>query len=56
MDSSVHCGWFSIFVAKMIKNLQHPSPAVIENQLIKVFGKSADMNDELVLAQSFGVH
>jgi hypothetical protein len=55
MNKSVHCGWFSIFTAKLVERLNYPPVNVVEQRLIKLFGKTADNADEQVLVNAFGV-
>lgn len=56
MNNSNKCGFFSIYVAKLIQKMRYPSFDVIEHELIKLFGRSPDMDDEKVLINGFGVN
>ena len=55
MDRSVHCGWFSLYVCKLIKYLKYPDINKLTKELVRIFGKTADVADELQLVKAFGV-
>jgi hypothetical protein len=55
---SVHCGYFSIVVAKLMIWLKKQNRLTIddiEKETIKLFGRYADLSDEALLAQLFGL-
>lgn len=53
-NNSVHCGWFAIYICKLIQKLNYPSIDILKNKIIDIFGKTADDDDELVILKSFG--
>jgi hypothetical protein len=56
VKTSVKCGWWSIFVCKLIQNLQNKSPQNITENIKKFVGKTAEISDENVLIKFFGCH
>lgn len=51
MISSTQCGWFSIFVADLIKKYKkdHQSPSTIDALIQSKFGKTADPGDQRLI-------
>jgi len=53
LKSSSLCGWFSIFVAKILNALGSPSAAEATAAIHSQFGKRADASDERLLRKVF---
>ena len=54
MLTSTHCGFFSIYVAKMIQACHPKTIAQVEALVNHTFGRTADIDDEHVIADAFG--
>lgn len=56
-DTSVWCGWFAIFICKMMQQLPYLSIGTINNMITKHFGgdKKATRRDEEVIIRAFGL-
>jgi hypothetical protein len=55
MKNSVHCGWFSIYIAKLLNSIQSPTIQKCDNTIYNQFGHTADIDDEKVLIKNFGL-
>ncbi len=48
-----NCGWFALYIAKMLQKMKHPSIASATSAIARVFGRSADDGDLRVIRDAF---
>lgn len=58
LKKSNHCGWYAILICKLYEYLldeRNLTPPSIEEHITELFGKTADVEDEITLAKAFGL-